>query len=59
MADSKKDILQFHEYRDLLNEAKQAGEIESPDMIYDELIGTIRKYHPSDDISQVEKAAQA
>ena len=56
MADSKKDILQFHEYRDLLNEAKQAGEIESPDMIYDELIGTIRKYHPSDDISQVEKA---
>ena len=56
MADSKKDILQFHEYRDLLNEAKQAGEIESPDMIYDELIGTIRKYHPSDDISQVKKA---
>ena len=28
----------------------------SPDVLYDELIAAIRRYHPSDDISMVEKA---
>ena len=56
MAEQKKEVLKMHEHTDLLSEAKSAGMDESPEKIYDELIATIRKYHPSDDISQVEKA---
>lgn len=28
----------------------------SPEILYDELINCVRKYHPSDDISMIEKA---
>ena len=28
----------------------------NPDLLYDRLIGTIRRYHPSDDISLIERA---
>ncbi len=31
-------------------------DFESPEKLYEELISIVRKYHPSDDISQIEKA---
>ena len=35
---------------------KTMKEFESPEYLYKELIASVRKYHPSDDISMVEKA---
>ena len=33
-------------------------EFQSPEALYEELINRVRKYHPSDDISMIEKAYQ-
>ena len=35
---------------------KKMKEFESPEVLYDELIASVRKYHPSADISLIEKA---
>ena len=35
---------------------KPMKEFESPEKLYDELIASVRKYHPSTDISLIEKA---
>ena len=35
---------------------KTMKEFESPEYLYKELIASVRKYHPSDDISMIEKA---
>ena len=35
---------------------KKPGEYENPDKLYDMLIARIRKYHPSTDVSMIEKA---
>ena len=35
---------------------KKLGEYENPDELYDMLIARIRKYHPSTDVSMIEKA---
>ena len=35
---------------------KKMKEFESPEVLYDELIASVRKYHPSTDITQIEKA---
>ena len=35
---------------------KQTKDFTSPEALYEDLIGSIRKYHPSTDISLVEKA---
>ena len=37
-------------------EVKKMKEFESPEVLYDELIASVRKYHPSADISLIEKA---
>ena len=37
-------------------ELEAPADFTSPDVLYDDLIKTIRRYHPSDDISLVEKA---
>lgn len=37
---------------------KKMKEFESPEVLYNELISSVRKYHPSADISQIEKAYQ-
>ena len=37
-------------------ELEAPADFTSPDVLYDDLIKTIRRYHPSDDISMVEKA---
>ena len=37
---------------------KKTKEFESPEKLYDELIASVRKYHPSADISLIEKAYQ-
>ncbi len=44
------------EFRVGSNNIKNIKEFTSPDELYQELIGSIRKYHPSADISLVEKA---
>jgi len=36
--------------------ASHAGEFASPEELYAELVASIRKYHPSDDLSMIEKA---
>lgn len=38
------------------NVIKQTKDFESPEKLYEELIASVRKYHPSTDISQIEKA---
>lgn len=42
--------------RDVENNIKSTKEFESPEQLYDELIASVRKYHPSADISLIEKA---
>ncbi len=42
--------------RDVENSIKSTKEFESPEQLYDELIASVRKYHPSADISLIEKA---
>ena len=37
---------------------KAMDDFTSPEKLYDELIASVRKYHPSDDISMIEKAYQ-
>ncbi len=37
-------------------ELEAPADFTSPDVLYEDLIKTIRRYHPSDDISMVEKA---
>ena len=44
------------EFRVGSNQIKNIKEFTSPDDLYQELIASIRKYHPSADISLVEKA---
>ena len=44
------------EFRVGSNNIKNIKEFTSPDELYQELIASIRKYHPSADISLVEKA---
>ena len=44
------------EFRVGSNNLKSLKEFTSPDELYQELIASIRKYHPSDDISMVENA---
>ncbi len=39
-------------------EYQKTKEFESPEELYDELIASVRKYHPSADISLIEKAYQ-
>ena len=38
------------------NELEAPASFTSPEILYQDLIKSIRKYHPSDDISMVEKA---
>ena len=38
------------------NSIKPMKEFESPEKLYQELIASVRKYHPSTDISLIEKA---
>ena len=40
------------------NEIKRMADFTSPEILYDELIAAVRKYHPSADISMIEKAYQ-
>ncbi len=42
--------------RDVENSIKSTKEFESPEQLYDELIASVHKYHPSADISLIEKA---
>ena len=37
-------------------ELEQPADFTSPEKLYDELIKSIRRYHPSDDISLIERA---
>ncbi len=45
--------------RDVENNIKPTKEFESPEKLYEELIASVRKYHPSADISLIEKAYKA
>ncbi len=40
----------------LETELEAPADFTSPDVLYEDLIKSIRRYHPSDDISMVEKA---
>ena len=40
----------------LAQELEQPADFTSPEELYQDLIASIRRYHPSDDISMVEKA---
>lgn len=57
MEDRKKE--QLEEQKKILTEndhIKPTKEFESPEILYQELIESIKRYHPSTDISQIEKA---
>ena len=41
---------------DIESPVKAPADFTSPEVLYEELVNSVRKYHPSDDISQIEKA---
>ncbi len=52
--EQKKYELPFEEFKE--RELIQTDEFKSPESIYERLIKRVREYHPSDDISMIEKA---
>ena len=52
MAEEKKEVV-FDDGR-----IESIAEFQSPETLYQDLIARVRKYHPSDDISMIEKAYQ-
>ena len=54
--DAKTNQEEIEEIRQADASVKKMEDFTSPDKLYQELIASIRKYHPSDDISMVEKA---
>ncbi len=57
MEDRKKE--QLEDQKKIITEndhIKPTKEFESPEILYQELIESVRRYHPSTDISQIEKA---
>lgn len=52
MAEEKNEVI-FDE-----GKISESGEFRNPDDLYRDLINRVRKYHPSDDISMIEKAYQ-
>ena len=40
------------------SELEAPADFTSPDVLYRDLVASIRKYHPSDDLSMIEKAYQ-
>ena len=55
-ADVKTEQERVEEIRQADANVKTMEDFTSPDVLYDELIRSVRKYHPSDDISMIEKA---
>ncbi len=53
---AKTDQKRVEEIRQADASVKTMEDFTSPDVLYDELIRSVRKYHPSDDISMIEKA---
>ena len=39
-------------------ELEAPADFTSPEVLYDDLVKSIRKYHPSDDLTMIEKAYQ-
>ena len=54
--DAKTNQEEIEEIRQADASVKTMEDFTSPDKLYQELIASIRKYHPSDDISMIEKA---
>ena len=54
--DAKTNQEEIEEIRQADASVKKMEDFTSPDKLYQELIASIRKYHPSDDISMIEKA---
>ena len=54
--DAKTNQEEIEEIRQADASVKKMEDFTSPDKLYQELIAGIRKYHPSDDISMIEKA---
>ncbi len=54
--DAKAQQSRVEEIRQADASVKTMEDFTSPDVLYDELIRSVRKYHPSDDISMIEKA---
>ena len=55
MADISSEELE-KKVREEEDSIKQMKEFESPEKLYEELIASVHKYHPSADISLIEKA---
>ena len=49
-------MAQEHFEERLEQELEAPASFTSPEVLYEDLVRSIRKYHPSDDISMVEKA---
>ena len=54
--DTKTEQERIDEIKKVDANVKTMEDFTSPDVLYDELIAGVRKYHPSDDISMIEKA---
>lgn len=52
----KKEDERMQEIKAVEANVKHMKDFTSPQQLYDELIHSIRKYHPSTDISMIEKA---
>ena len=52
------DFMEENKLKTIESELEAPADFTSPDVLYRDLVASIRKYHPSDDLSMIEKAYQ-
>ena len=52
------DFMEENKLKTIEGELEAPADFTSPDVLYRDLVASIRKYHPSDDLSMIEKAYQ-
>ena len=52
------DFMEENKLKTIEGELEAPADFTSPDILYRDLVASIRKYHPSDDLSMIEKAYQ-
>ena len=50
------DFMEENKLKTIEGELEAPADFTSPDILYRDLVASIRKYHPSDDLSMIEKA---
>ena len=48
--------MEENKLKEIVTELEAPADFTSPEVLYDELVASIKRYHPSDDLSMIQKA---